>query len=77
MWVSMNSGSQVAKDAAQVILLGDNFAAIVKGVEEGHLIFTNLRKVIAYQIDAGCWSELLPVLAIFFFGMPQPLHTEL
>jgi hypothetical protein len=41
------------------------------------LIFDNLRKVIAYQIAAGCWSEFLPVLACFFFGMPQPLSSFL
>ena len=75
--IAMNSGSEVAKDAAHVILLEDNFAAIVKGVEEGRLIFANLRKVIAYQIAAGCWSELLPVLATFFIGMPQPLSSFL
>ena len=73
----MNSGSEVAKDAADVVLLEDNFAAIVKGVEEGRLIFTNLRKVVAYQISAGGWAELLPVLATFFLGIPQPLSAFL
>lgn len=71
------SGSDVAKDAATIILLNDNFSAILKAVEEGRLIFSNLRKVIAYQIAAGCWSELIPVLATFFLGIPQPLSSFL
>ena len=75
--VAMFSGSDVAKDAAAIVLLKDDFKSIVKGVEEGRLIFSNLRKVIAYQIAAGCWSELIPVLATFFLGMPQPLSSFL
>ena len=50
---------------------------MVEGVKEGRLIFANLRKVIGYQIAAGCWSELIPVLATFFLGMPQPLSSFL
>jgi sodium/potassium-transporting ATPase subunit alpha len=75
--IAMNSGSDVAKDAASIVLLNDNFEAIVHGMEEGRLIFANLRKVIGYQIAAGCWSEVLPVLATFFFGIPQPLSSFL
>jgi sodium/potassium-transporting ATPase subunit alpha len=75
--LAMNAGSTVAKDAAAIVLLKDDFRAIVKAVEEGRLIFANLRKVIAYQIAAGCWSELIPVLATFFLGMPQPLSSFL
>ena len=71
------SGSAVARDAASVVLLDDNFISILKAVEEGRTIFHNLRKVIAYQIAAGCWSELIPVLATFFLGMPQPLSSFL
>ena len=46
-------------------------------IREGRLIFANLRKVIAYQIAAGCWSELIPVLCTFLLGMPQPLGSLL
>ena len=75
--VAMNAGSDVARAAAPVVLLKDSFAALVVAVGEGRLMFQNLRKVIAYQIAAGCYSELLPVLATFFFGMPQPLSSFL
>lgn len=75
--IAMNSGSDVARDAAAIVLLNDDFNAIVHGIEEGRLVFTNLRKVIGYQISAGCYSELLPVLATFFLGLPQPLSSFL
>ena len=75
--IAMGSGSDVAREAADVVLLYDNFGAIVKGVQEGRLVFDNLRKVIGYQIAAGCWVELLPVVATFFLGLPQPLSSFL
>ena len=75
--IAMQDGSDVSRDAAAIILMTNDFRAIVHGVREGRLIFSNLRKVIGYQIAAGCWSELLPVLATFFLGMPQPLSSFL
>ena len=75
--IAMQSGSDVAKDAASIVLLDDNFDAIENAMIEGRLIVHNLRKVIAYQISAGCWCELIPVLATFFLGMTQPLSSFL
>ena len=75
--IAMHDGSDVSRDAAAIVLLKNDFRAIVHGVREGRLIFSNLRKVIGYQIAAGCWSELLPVLATFFLGLPQPLSSFL
>lgn len=73
--IAMNSGSDASKDASSIILLKNNFTAISHAIQEGRLIFINLRKVIGYQISAGGWSELLPVLAYFFLGLPQPLSS--
>jgi sodium/potassium-transporting ATPase subunit alpha len=73
----MYAGSDVAKDAAAIVLLKDDFTSIVECVREGRLIFANLRKAVGYQISAGAWSELLPVLATFFLGMAQPLSSFL
>jgi len=75
--VAMNNGSDVARDAAAIVLLHNDFTALPFAVKEGRLIFENLRKVIGYQISAGCWAEVLPVLATFFLGMPQPLSSFL
>ena len=73
--IAMNSGADVARDAAAIVLLNNDFTAVVQGILEGRLIFENLRKVIGYQISCGCWAELLPVLATFFLGLPQPLSS--
>ena len=67
------AGSEVSKEAANMILLDDDFSSIVKGIREGRLLFDNLRKVIAYLLSAGSFSEILPVLAFVFFGVPLPL----
>lgn len=53
------SGSDVSKQAADMILLDDNFSTIVIGVEEGRLIFENLKKCICYLLAANI-AELLP-----------------
>src|SRR3989338_3832225 len=59
--VAMNiSGSAVSKEAAAIILLDDNFASIVNGIQEGRLIFDNLKKSIAYTM-----SHLMPEIAPF------------
>lgn len=69
-------GSEVSKNAADMILLDDNFASIVKGVEEGRLIFDNLKKSIAYTIQSNI-PEITPFLAFILFAIPLPLTTFL
>ena len=70
-------GSDVAaKDAADMILLDDNFAAIVNGVEEGRLIFDNLKKSIAYTLSSNI-PEISPFLVWMITQIPLPLPTVL
>ncbi|RWS23373.1 Sodium/potassium-transporting ATPase subunit alpha-like protein, partial [Leptotrombidium deliense] len=68
------AGSDVSKQAADMILLDDNFATIVTGVEEGRLIFDNLKKSIAYTLTSNI-PEITPFLAFIVFGIPLPLGT--
>merc|ERR1712110_1009987 len=57
-----------------MILLDDNFASIVTGVEEGRLIFDNLKKSIAYTLTSNI-PEISPFLAFIVTGIPLPLGT--
>lgn len=67
-------GSEVAKDASDIILMDDNFASIVKGIEQGRLIFDNLKKTIAFTLT-HILPEVLPVLLALAFGLPQGLSS--
>lgn len=60
--------------AADMILLDDNFASIVTGVEEGRLIFDNLKKSIAYTLTSNI-PEISPFLAFILCDIPLPLGT--
>uniref|UniRef100_A0A8D0QKE0 Sodium/potassium-transporting ATPase subunit alpha n=1 Tax=Sus scrofa TaxID=9823 RepID=A0A8D0QKE0_PIG len=68
------AGSDVSKQAADMILLDDNFASIVTGVEEGRLIFDNLKKSIAYTLTSNI-PEITPFLLFIILGIPLPLGT--
>ncbi|RGB26460.1 hypothetical protein C1646_420642 [Rhizophagus diaphanus] len=69
--IAMNqSGSDVSKEAAAMILMDDNFASTVKGIEEGRLIFSNLRKSIQYTISH---STPEVVVSLLFVVVPIPL----
>jgi sodium/potassium-transporting ATPase subunit alpha len=68
------AGSDVSKQAADMILLDDNFASIVTGVEEGRLIFDNLKKSIAYTLTSNI-PEISPFLFFIIAGVPLPLGT--
>nr|CAD2171846.1 unnamed protein product [Meloidogyne enterolobii] len=68
------AGSDVSKQAADMILLDDNFASIVTGVEEGRLIFDNLKKSIAYTLTSNI-PEISPFLVHIILGIPLPLGT--
>ena len=69
-------GTDVAKDAADILLMDDNFANIIKGIERGRIIFDTLKKIISYNLSSNI-SELMPVVAYFIFQFPIPLTTIL
>lgn len=68
------AGSDVSKQAADMILLDDNFASIVTGIEEGRLIFDNLKKSIAYTLTSNI-PEISPFLLFILADVPLPLGT--
>uniref|UniRef100_A0A914QXB3 Cation-transporting P-type ATPase C-terminal domain-containing protein n=1 Tax=Panagrolaimus davidi TaxID=227884 RepID=A0A914QXB3_9BILA len=70
--IAMGSGSEVAKQASDIILMNDNFASIVNGVQEGRLMFENIKKLIAY-VAVHSTPEIWPIIINQCFGFPLGL----
>jgi Ca2+-transporting ATPase len=66
------SGTDVSKEAAGVTLLDDNFATIVAAVEEGRIVFSNIRKYLTFLLSSNV-GEILLMAGAALAGMPLPL----
>ncbi|QSA95561.1 cation-transporting P-type ATPase [Methylococcus sp. EFPC2] len=66
------TGTDVAKEAADMILLDDNFASIVAAIEEGRAVYDNIRKFLSYILTSNI-PEVVPYLAFALFKIPLPL----
>lgn len=66
------TGTDVAKESADMILMDDNFASIVNAVEEGRALFENIRKFLTYVLVHNV-AELVPYLAFALLRIPLPL----
>ena len=66
------TGTDVAKEAADMVLLDDNFASIVNAVEEGRAVFENIRKFLTYVLVHNV-AELIPYLGFLLFKIPLAL----
>ncbi len=66
------TGTDVAREAADMVLTDDNFASIVAAVEEGRAVFDNIRKFLTYVLTSNV-PELIPYLIFFLFKVPPAL----
>jgi len=66
------AGTDVAREAADIILMDDNFASIVAGVEEGRTVFDNIRKFMTYILASNI-PEIVPYLAFILLKVPLAL----
>ena len=72
--IGMGSGTEVAKDASDMVLVDDNFATIVKAVEVGRTVYTNIKKSIMY-LFSGNLGGIIAILFAVFAGLPNPFTT--
>ncbi len=70
--VVVGSATDVAKETADLILLDNNFRTIVTAIEEGRVIFSNIRKVVAYVLS-NSFAEVLTIFIAMLFHWPAPL----
>jgi len=70
--VAIGSGTDVAKQASDIILLDDNFVTIAEAVKEGRGIYNNIKKFIKFLLSCNL-AEVLVILLALIFGMPLPL----
>ena len=70
--VVVGSATDVAKETADLILLDSNFSTIVAAIEEGRVIFANIRKVVAYVLS-NSFAEVLTIFVAMLLGWPPPL----
>jgi sodium/potassium-transporting ATPase subunit alpha len=66
------SGTDVAREAADIVLLDDHFGTIVNAIEEGRAVYENIRKFLTYILTSNI-PELVPYLAFVLFRIPLPL----
>ena len=66
------SGTDVAKEAAEIVITDDDFGTILTAVEEGRVVFRNLQKALLQLLSTGL-AELLLILSTLFLGYPLPL----
>ena len=70
--IAVGSGTDVAKETADAILLDNNFKTIIAAVKEGRVIFDNIKKVILYFLSDS-FSEMIIITVSLFLGWPLPL----
>jgi Ca2+-transporting ATPase len=70
--VALGSGSEVAKEASDLVLINNSFTIIVKAIEEGRRIIDNIKKIVAALLSTN-FSELIVIVGSLLFGVPLPI----
>lgn len=70
--IAMGSGSQIAKDAGDIILLNNNFESIIRAMQEGRIIFSNIRRMLFYLLSTNT-GQVTSLVAAIAVGLPAPL----
>lgn len=70
--IAVGSGTEVAKESSDMILINDSFSIIIDAIEEGRKIVDNLKKIVAYLLSTS-FSEIMLIGAALVFGLPLPL----
>jgi len=70
--IALGSGTDVARETSDIILLDDSFKTIVEIIKEGRVIFDNIRKVVLYLLSDS-FSEMILITGSLLFGLPLPL----
>ncbi|MFA6146313.1 MAG: HAD-IC family P-type ATPase [Patescibacteria group bacterium] len=70
--IAVNNATDVAKEAADLILLNNNFKTIIAACKEGRLIFSNIKKVVAYVLS-NSFAEIVLIFGAILMGLPTPL----
>lgn len=70
--IAVQSGTDVAKEASDLVLLHDSFRIIVSAIEQGRIVIDNLRKVVTYMLSTN-FSEIILVSSALLMGFPLPV----
>lgn len=70
--VALGSGTDVAKETADIVLMDNNFKTIVSAVEQGRVIFDNIKKVILYLLSSS-FTEIILIMSSLLLGFPLPI----
>ncbi|MBI5765910.1 HAD-IC family P-type ATPase [Candidatus Falkowbacteria bacterium] len=70
--IALGSGSDVTKETADLVLLDNNFKVIVAAIEQGRIIFDNIRKVILYLLSDS-FTEMILITGSIILGLPMPI----
>jgi len=73
--IAMGGGSEVAMEAAKMVLLDNSFNSLVVAIENGRMVFDSLRKVVLFLLPTGSFVQAVPIILNICLGVPMPLSS--